>query len=302
MTPHRVLHLLLLTGIALEGSPAQTPPDAAMTASDAVALVLSRNPALVESERVIDASRARVEQSRSGYLPEVEAGASYVYLAPVSVFDLPGESIKVFPNDNYDGHVAARQTIYDFARTSSQVGLADAHVALAEDSRDAVRRDLAVQAAEAFYAVMFLRRSVEVQDEQVRTLQEHLQITQRKAEAGTATKLDELTTQVRVAEAQTVKIRLQSSLRSAEITLRKLAALPPEAPLNLRGEFMPAVIPSNRDSLLKSALALRIEARGADDAIASARAQQRVAGANDAPSLGASLIYGFKNGYIPNID
>ena len=302
MTAHRFLQLLIASGMAFQGSLAQTSQDSPLSAADAVALVLSRNPALVESEHAIDATRARVVQSRSGYLPGVEAGASYVYLAPVSVFNLPGESINVFPNSNYDGHVGARQTIYDFQKTSSQVGLADSHVALAEDSRDAVKRDLGVQAAETFYAILFLRRSVEVQNDQVRTLQEHLAITRKKAEAGTATQLDELTTQVRVAEAMTLKIRLESSLRNAEIAMRKLAALPPDTPLNLRGEFAPAVLPADRDSLLKTALAQRIEARSADDAIASARAQQRVAGANDAPSLGASFIYGVKNGYIPNID
>jgi outer membrane protein TolC len=302
MTSHRFLQILTASVIALQGSAAQTSPHVSLSVGDAVALVLSRNPALVESGHDIDASRARADQSRSGYLPSAEAEATYVLLAPVSVFDLPGESIKVFPYNNYDGHIGVRQTIYDFQKTSAQVGLADSRIALAEDSREAVKRDLAVRAAETFYVILFLRRSIEVQNEQVQTLQEHLAIARRKTEAGTATQLDELTTQVRVAAAQNVKIGLENNLRSAEITLRRLAVLPSDAPLDLRGEFSPAVFPLDRDSLKKAALTGRIEARSADDALASARAQQRAAGANDAPSLNASLLYGVKNGYIPNLD
>jgi outer membrane protein len=302
MTSHRFLQILIASGIALQGSVAQTPPHIPLSVGDAVALVLSRNPAVAESGQAIDASRARAEQFRSGYLPNVEAEATYVFLAPVSVFDLPGESIKVFPNNNYDGHVAVRQTIYDFQKTSSQVRLADSRIALAEDSREAVKRDLGVRAAETFYAILFLRRSIAVQNEQVQTLEEHLAITRKKAEAGTATQLDELTTQVRVAAAQNVKIGLENSLRSAEIALRRLAALPSDTPLDLRGEFSPAVPPPGRDSLLNAALTDRIEARSADNTLASARMQQRAAGASDAPSLNASLMYGVKNGYIPNID
>ena len=302
MTSHRFLQILTASVIALQGSAAQTSPHVSLSGGDAVALVLSRNPALVESGHDIDASRARADQSRSGYLPSAEAEATYVLLAPVSVFDLPGESIKVFPYNNYDGHIGVRQTIYDFQKTSAQVGLADSRIALAEDSREAVKRDLAVRAAETFYVILFLRRSIEVQNEQVQTLQEHLAIARRKTEAGTATQLDELTTQVRVAAAQNVKIGLENNLRSAEITLRRLAVLPSDAPLDLRGEFSPAVFPLDRDSLKKAALTGRIEARSADDALASARAQQRAAGANDAPSLNASLLYGVKNGYIPNLD
>jgi outer membrane protein TolC len=302
MTSHRFLQIFVASGIAFQASTAQTPPAVPLTVGDAVALVLSRNPALVESGHDIDAARARADQSRSGYLPSAEAEATYVLLAPVSVFDLPGESIKVFPYNNYDGHIGVRQTVYDFQKTSAAVGLADSRVAIAEDSREAVKRDLAVRSAETFYAILFLRRSIDVQNEQVRTLQEHLAIAHRKAEAGTATLLDELTTQVRVAAAQNVKIGLENSLRSAEITLRRLAVLPSDAPLQLRGEFPPAAIPPARDSLLAAAFAGRIEARGAEDALVSARAQQRAAGANDAPSLNASLLYGVKNGYIPNLD
>jgi len=302
MTSHRFLQILIASGIALQGSVGQTPPRVPLNLGDAVALVLSRNPALVESGHAIDASRARAEQIRSGYLPTVEAEATYVFLAPVSVFDLPGESIKVFPNNNYDGHVGVRQTIFDFQKTSSQAGLADSRIALVEDSRETVKRDLGVRAAETFYAILFLRRSIAVQTEQVLTLQEHLAIARKKAEAGTATQLDELTTQVRVAAAQNVKIGLENGLRSSEIAFRRLAALPQDTPLDLRGEFSPAASPVGRDSLLKAALAGRIEARSADDALASARAQQRAAGASDAPSLNASVMYGVKNGYIPNID
>ena len=296
----------LLFGVAILAAcnpcPAQTPPPSPLTASAAVELVLRNNPALEEARHAIDASRARADQSRSGYLPVAEAEASYVYLAPLSVFDLPGESIRVYPNSNYDGHVGVRQTLFDFEKTSSQVSLADARTVMAEDSREGVKRDLGVRAAETFYAILLLRRSIEVQDAQVATLREHLDITRKKAAAGTATQLDELSTQVRVAAAQNVKIGLENRLRDAETAFRALAVLPPGTPLEFQGDFVATVPSLERDSLLRTAMADRIESKSADDVLAAARAQQRVASASDAPSLNASVMYGFKNGYIPNID
>jgi outer membrane protein len=299
MTSHRLLPLLLAGGIVFR---AAAQPHAPLSVQGAVALVLSQNPALAESRHAIDASRARADQSRSGYLPVADAEATYVFLAPVSVFNLPGESIKVFPGNNYDLHVGVRQTIFDFQRTSSQVTLADSRVALAEDSQEALRRDFGVRTAETFYAILLLHRSIEVQDAQVKTLQEHLEITRRKAEAGTATQLDELSTKVRVAAAQNGKISLENNLRNAETAFRELAVLPVNTPLDLQGDFTLKVPPLDRESLLSAALASRIEEKAALDALASARAQQHAASANDAPSLNASVTYGFKNGYIPNID
>jgi len=302
MRYHRMLIAIAAAAASLQVCPAQTPSPAPLTAAGAVELVLRNNPALEEARHAIDASRARADQSRSGYLPQAEAEASYVFLAPVSVFDLPGESIKVYPDNNYDGHVGIRQTIFDFQKTSSQVSLADARTVVAEDMREVVKRDLGVRAAETFYAILLLRRSIEVQDAQVATLREHLDITRKKAAAGTATQLDELTTQVRVAAAQNVKIGLENRLRDAETAFRTLAVLPPGTPLAFQGDFASGVPPLERDSLLRAALAERVEAKGANDALAAARAQQRAASASDAPSLSASFMYGFKNGFIPNID
>jgi len=294
-----VTALLLLT---VSSSVAQTPAADSLTVSNAVQLVLTHNPSLWEAVQVIEASKARVEQSRSSYFPSAEIGASYAFITPVPEFDFGGVSLKVAPNSNYDGHLGARQMIYDFERTGSQVSLSNSRVTIAEDSRETVKRDLSFRTAEVFYAILFLRRSIVVQDEQIRTLNEHLEIARKKIEAGTATQLDALTTQVRVANATMLKISLETSLSTQEIALRKLAGLPSNTPLRLQGEFATQPMPLPLDSLLGMAMTGRIEAKAAWDAITAARAQQDVARLSDAPSLNAFVSYGLKNGYVPNLD
>jgi len=294
-----VTALLLLTAMF---SVAQASAADSLTVSEAVQLVLARNPSLVEATQVIDASKARVEQSRIGYFPTAEVGASYAFIAPIPEIVFGGLSLKVAPNSNYDGHLGARQMIYDFQRTGSQVSLSNSRLTIAEDTRETVTRDLSFRTAEVFFAILFLRRSITVQDEQIHTLNEHLEIARKKIEAGTAMQLDALTTQVRVANATMLKISLETSLRTQEIALRRLAGLPPDAPLPLKGEFAPQTIPPSLDSLRSIALTGRIEAKAARDAIAAAAAQQEVARLSDAPSLNALVSYGFKNGYVPNLD
>ena len=294
-----VTALLLLTASL---SVAQTPAADSLTVSDAVRLVLTQNPSLWEAGQVIEASKARVEQSRSSYLPSAEIGASYAFITPVPEFSFGGLSLKVAPNSNYDGHFGARQMLYDFERTGSQVSLFNSRVTIAEDSRETIKRDLSFRTAEVFFAILFLRRSIVVQDEQIRTLNEHLEVTRKKIEAGTAMQLDALTTQVRVANATMLRISLETSLRTQEIAFRRLAGLPPDAPLRLQGEFAAQPMPLPLDSLLGIGLTSRIEAKAALDAITAARAQREVARLSDAPSLNALVSYGFKNGYVPNLD
>jgi outer membrane protein TolC len=198
--------------------------------------------------------------------------------------------------------VGVRQTIFDFAKTGSQVDAADARTTLAEDSRLMLQRDLAFATAQDFYAILFLRRSVDVQDEEIRTLLEHQDNAHKRYEGGTATQLDELTTQVRVAGAQTGRINLVDQLRTQEIAFRALADLPGTDTLALAGDFAPPSGVSDPDSLRTVALATRIEAKALRDMVTSAQLQQRAARLTDAPSLNASFAYGVKNGFIPNLD
>jgi outer membrane protein TolC len=294
-----VTALLLLTA---SFSLAQTPAADSLTVSDAIQLVLAHNPSLTEAAQIVEASQARVEQSRSPYFPSAEIGASYAFISPVPQISLGDLTLKVAPNNNYDGHLGARQMIYDFQRTGSQVSLSNSRVTIAEDSRETVKRDLSFRTADVFFAILFLRRSIVVQDEQIRTLNEHLDIARKKIEAGTAMQLDALTTQVRVANATMLRINLETALRTQETNFRKLAGLPPASPLRLQGEFAAQPMPFPGDSLLSIALTSRIEAKTAQDAIATAEAQRQVARSSDAPSVSAIASYGVKNGYIPNLD
>jgi outer membrane protein len=294
--------LLCLLGLAVPLAAAHSAMGDSLSVHDAIELVLSTNPSVRQATQAIEASRARVELSRSGYLPSAEIGASYNYMTPVPEFILGGASLRVAPKDNYDAHIGARQTIYDFQRTASLVSLSTSRVALAENSLEAIRRDLSFRTVEVFYAILFLRRSIIVQDEQISTLEEHLEITRKKIDAGTALQLDAMTTQVRVANATMLKINLETALRTQETAFRKLAGLLPDAPVMLVGEISAVQMPTALDSLVNAALSNRIEEKNARDAIASAQAQQEAARQSDAPSLDAFVSYGVKNGYVPNLD
>ena len=280
----------------------QPAPGDSLSLRDAVELVLTRNPAIEENARGIDAAEARVVQSRAGLLPSVDVEATYTFLAPVSELALGGIDFKVFPSNNYDGHVGVRQLLFDFQKTGAGVDLSSSRAVMARDALEMLKRNFSFSTAETFYTILFLHRSIDVQDEQIQTLNEHLLTTRRRIESGTATKLDALTTQVRVASAQTQRINLESMLHRQEIALRRLASLPPGTPIILRGEFLSSGVSLNQDSLQTAALAHRIESAMARDGTETARLQTRTARLNDMPSLNAIVAYGVKNGYIPNLD
>lgn len=274
-----------------------------LTVEQAVQQVLQNHPAVARANQNVQASEARVLQTESSRLPDVAVDALYTRIGPVPQLSFPGfGDFKFFPENNYDAHIGGRYTLYDFGKTSASIDLGKSHVQSARDVVELTKTGLAYQTIRTFYSILFLQQSIRVADEQVGVLNQHLLITKKKVDAGTATSFDALTTQVRVAAARNQKVELENALQKQQAVLHQLLGLPAETPIQLKGEFVmtPAVL--DMDSLVQAAMNQRTEITLARDAEQSAELQYKLASAGNKPSLRATLAYGVKNGYIPNLD
>ncbi len=298
--------ILLLTVIFLSLSAqafSQTGPADSLTVNQAVRMVLATNPTIQQAAEEVNDSQAGVKVSKSPLYPEGGVSLNYTRIGPIPAFSFPGfGNIVLAPANNYDEHVGFSGTVYDFNRRQKNIDLAKTQVKSAKDRYELVRQDLAYRTIQTFYAVLFLQRSIRVQDDAINTLNEHILMTKRKVEAGTATDFDVLTTQVRVAAAQDEMINLENSLSNTEIVLRRLLGISQDSPLRLAGEFNEMPLSLNPDSLTGIAMENRVELKSANDEIATAQARYNVASAVDNPSLNVAFAWGFKNGYEPNLD
>jgi len=85
--------------------------------------------------------------------------------------------------------------------------------------------------------VLLLRSSGDVAREEIRALEEALRIAQKKFNAGSATKFDVLTTQVRLSNAHNRLTDILASLEKQENGLRQLLGIDIGAPLDVAGTF-----------------------------------------------------------------
>ena len=288
------LIVLLLSGIAAGQD--------SLTVEQAVQRVLQTHPALEQALANIRAAEARTSQASSSQLPELSTDAAYTHIGPIPEFSFPAfGSIVLAPADNYDAHVSGKYTVFDFGKTSAAVDLSQSRVQTSRDAIELTKTNLALQTIRTFYMIKLLQRSMQVQDEQIDALTQHLSVTQKRVTAGSATNFDVLTTQVRVASSQNQRIEIQNSLQKQESVFRQLLNLSTNIPLMLRGSFQQAPLSLNMDSLQQVALRQRAELKLAHDAEESARLQKNASSRGNMPSLKLIAAYGLKNGYEPNI-
>lgn len=280
-----------------------TVPSDSLSVDQAVQLALSHHPVVQRATEKIRAAEANVSLAHVPSYPNLIGSLDYAHLGPVSSFDLPGEGKYNFmPSNEYDLHIGLQQTLFDFNRTGAAVDHARAGVDLATDSLALVKRDLAYQTMRVYYRVLILRENVQVLDDEINALNEHLAVSRKRVETGSATTLDVLNTEVRLASARDEQIDAVSAVQREEIAFRALTGMPSSQPVLISAKLARTSVAVNDDSLLDIAQRQRPELRVLASAKTAAELRRQMAALSDKPTLRLSLLGGFKNGYFPNLN
>ena len=294
--------IVILMALILSKVAAETPGDS-LTLSQSINLALDNNPTINQGVSGISISDAQIEQSQSAFYPDISLSGSYTRLDPVSTFELLGlGNAELSPHNNYNANLIVKQTVFDFGRRSRALELAQSGRSSATENVEAQKSNLAYQMVDIFYAILYLRENLTVLDSQLIDLHQHLEITRKKASAGTATDFEILTTEVRIANTNSQKLDLNNALQDQETFFRQLTGLRPEIPVTLKGDFTAPLIEIDEDSLISAAYEQLPEMQMAKIAESGAMLQEKLASLGDKPTVGLNISLGYKNGFEPDID
>jgi outer membrane protein TolC len=285
---------------------AETPaPASALDFDEAIAKAVSNQPLILQAEASVAAARAKEAQAKSAYLPNLSGVASYAYLWPQEGEDMnfkPYLPIDIqaplTPYNMMDFHLGASELVFDFGKRELQVKIAAAGVDAASIGIDQIKTSIAFQAAQVFDAVLFLRSEMKVLDEQLATLQQHLEDTEKREQTGSSTHYDVLTTQVRLASVKSQRIEAEGQYDKQRIALRELMGLEPEEDFDIRGDFSLASPSEDAQAALGSALSGRVELAASLSAEKQARLALSLAKLGHMPTISTQAQAGFKNGVL----
>ena len=273
-----------------------------LTLGGTVQAVLDANPGVTNLTELANATTSRLDQTQAGYLPQITGTATYTHLSPVSHFALNGEQFQFAPNNNFDAHLTAQYELYDFGKRAATTTLSRSQVQTAQDNILVARRDLAFNAAQVYYNILFMRENIRVQDQQIASLVAHRNEMEKRVEAGVSTKFDVTTTDVRITQAQNTKLDLQNQLLNQQVQLARLLHKPQQADIPVKGRLDYNPQPVNLEAELTKAAENRPEVKLSRDAELTADLQAKLLDHSNMPSLGVGAQAGGKNGYIlPNV-
>ena len=274
-----------------------------LTLGGTVQAVLDSNPGVANLTELANAASSRLSQTQAGFLPLITGTATYTHITPVSTANFGGQELKFAPTNNFDAHLTAQYELLDFGKRSASTDLSRSQVQTAQDNVIVARRDLAFTAAQTYYNILFMRASIQVQDQQIASLQAHRNEMEKRVEAGVSTKFDVTTTDVRITQAQNTKLDLQNQLLNQQVQLARLLHKPQQTDIPVKGRLAYEPQAVDLAAELAKAAENRPEVKLSRDAENTAELQAKLIDRSNMPSLGVGVQAGGKNGYlIPNVD
>jgi len=159
--------------------------DDILTLDKAVSLTLQNYPLIKEAQQKADVYNSILNEQKSFYYPSVNVEAAYSRIGPVPAFDLPGTgSFELFPENNYDAHISIDHNLYDFGKKDAQLNLTESMKKSATDNIELVKSKLAYATVQTYYSILFIEKSIAINDTNIATLNEHINITNKKIESG----------------------------------------------------------------------------------------------------------------------
>ena len=229
-----------------------------LTFSQALERALSNNEGLkVAKERVVE-TQARVQESKSTFLPQVNLGYNFtpsqrfpVIKIPAGVFGPEEQTFQAGFAQKNSLQLFINQPIYTGGRLNNAYGITTASLDASKLELDRTRQEMEYRVVETFYAALMNERGVAVAEEQIRLSERQLEVAKVRFEAGSVARLDVLQAEVELANARSRRIQARAQVDTAMQALRGFLSLPHSQPLKLEGSLDEPVVGHAREELDK---------------------------------------------------
>ena len=294
---NKLLIALLLTSSTTTFAQVTNVADS-LSLSGILSQVMTNYPLLKKAEKELLSADAKMDLTKTAYLPDINFSGSYTRIGPVVSIPFGGKNLELYPPDVYNATVSINENIYDFGRTNKNLALDKKNKEMVQLSVGQTKQRLSMAIVGNFFSINFLQEAIKIKEDQLKNLNEHLQFVQKKAATGSAIQYDVISTKVRISVIENQKIDLQTALQVQTSTLNSYLGKNTDNQLTVKNTILDKQLVPSVDSLCNTAFTNRSEMKMALKKEEIAKSRLDVINVQNNPSLNAFGSGGFKNGYF----
>lgn len=258
-----------------------------LSLSDSVALALKNNPSIKMAQSDKDKSQWSVSEAQAGRMPTVSLGNSY------SLKDHNPAG-----TDDLSGSLRMNWQLYSGGRVEGQIDQAKRGVGVADLGVEKTKQQLKLDTTTAYFTILQTKNLVEVNQQSVSNLQEHLNSVQAKYDVGVVAKSDVLRAEVELANAQQNLIKAQNNYDLAVAGLLNTMTIDPGTELALTDTLNYNKYDKTLDDSLQAAQT-RPDVAQAEETVKISETAVKMAKSGKLPSVSLSASNGWNGSVLP---
>ncbi len=302
---------IILSGLAMNALIALSNPSSAqaqgplkLTLSQAIQYAVNNKPLIKEAEDQVSVAWAKADELNSAFLPHAAISLNYTRIGPTPFISIPimnNEKFYIATPDNFNEYIGVQYLIYDFNQRKETLKLLHSNEVTEAEKINIIRNQLAYETAQVYFSILFLNTSVNVMDQQIKDLEEHLTVAKKLVATGSSIGLDTISTSVRLSAMQNAKTGIINQKEKASVVLGSLMDFPKGKEFELDGELEITSSQYELDTLIENAYLQREELKLNELVMHTAALQKAVIEKSNMPTLSAFGTAGLKNGYPDNL-
>jgi outer membrane protein len=281
--------IALLALLLAQGAPART-----LTLQEAQRLALERQPQLRAARSSTQAAEGRVEQSRSGLLPQLSATAGYErttnnFLLRPGGIARSGAVASWSAYNFFDTGATLSQLLWDFGQTSNRWRSTQASARAATDQERTTGQQIVLQVRSAFFNTVAFKELLAVARETLANQRNHLAQIEGFVQAGTRPPIDLSQAQADFANADVQVVNADNAYQRSKVLLNLAMGVEGPIDYDVASESLPPQQGEDGalEPLLQSALAARPEIASATEQVKAQQLLIQSARGSYGPSIAA---------------
>ena len=213
-----------------------------ITLSESIEKALEYNEGILAAEDGLNQAKAGVMIARSGFLPKINAQASYTKLAelPTIEMEMPGAGAMEFKmgvEENYLTRASLQQPLFTWGKILNGYQISKLNVDASKEDYRKNKNELIFNVTESFYGILVLEEFAKVTEDAYKQVERHIEVVEKRYNEGLASKFDLLRGKVQLANMEPQVIKVKDGLKIAKTGFKMLLGLPQDTPVELKGEL-----------------------------------------------------------------
>lgn len=202
-----------------------------LTLERAIEIALANHPSVFAGKGAVDVNRARKGQAESAYYPQIDANTGYTRFQPSTISTgTTTVGIRRIQESNsfeqYNASISARQTIFDFGRTWTNVNIQKLNIEASQADLANTEEQVILNVKQAYYNLLRAKRNRVVAEETIKQFEQHLGQAKAFYEVGTKPKFDVTKAEVDLSTARLSQISAENAVRIARVSLNNAMGVP----------------------------------------------------------------------------